>query len=220
MIERPEFKDGNAAFVAALNEVVEYARRHGVNVEGLPDWEQTPDGWRPRESSFGASTNGLRPFQVREIAPDPEAEDPDPIVQVNTGYIGNCVNWDIPSWSGSDDFNTDKTLTASHGLWAQITIGQAEVAVNTIDPTTSANLEWRAFSAGAPTHESGVHEFEVDFSAETVSSNFYPETDYTIHFPIATVYIDGTGITEIRQYVDYNVMIPKNANKYYNVVPV
>lgn len=218
MNEPPEFKDGNVAFATALNEVVEYARRHGVNVAGLPGWEQTPDGWRPRER-IGSSSNGLRPFEVREIAPDPEAVDPDPIVQVNTGYIGDTAGWQVPSWSGSDDFNTDKTLTASHGLWAQITITQEEVALGAIDPTVSANLEWRPHTAGSPTHESGVHEFEVNFAAETVSSTFHPATDYTIQFPIASVYINVTGITEIRQYIDYNVMIPKNANKYYNVVP-
>lgn len=43
----PEFKSGNAALVDALNQVVEYARRHGVNPGGRHGWNETPDGWMP-----------------------------------------------------------------------------------------------------------------------------------------------------------------------------
>lgn len=43
----PEFNGGNGSFRKALNAVVAYARRHGVNPRGLPGWSQTPDGWMP-----------------------------------------------------------------------------------------------------------------------------------------------------------------------------
>ena len=43
----PQFASGNAAFAQALNQVVEYARRHGINPGGRPGWNETPDGWMP-----------------------------------------------------------------------------------------------------------------------------------------------------------------------------
>lgn len=43
----PEFKTGNKAVAAALNQVVAYARATGFNPAGRPGYFQTEDGWAP-----------------------------------------------------------------------------------------------------------------------------------------------------------------------------
>lgn len=43
----PIFTKGNASIKSALNQAIEYARKHGVNPGGLPGWSQSADGWRP-----------------------------------------------------------------------------------------------------------------------------------------------------------------------------
>jgi len=43
----PEYKSGNASFRKALNDVVLFARRHGLNPAGAPGWRQSADGWAP-----------------------------------------------------------------------------------------------------------------------------------------------------------------------------
>ena len=52
----PQFASGNAAFAQALNQVVEYARRHGINPGGRPGWNETPDGWMPPLFRSGADS--------------------------------------------------------------------------------------------------------------------------------------------------------------------
>ena len=222
MKERPEFKEGNAAFAKALNQVVEYARLHGVNVAGLTDWEETVDGWRKRHAPASVSSNALRPFQVREVAPDPELEDPDPVVQVNTGRICGIgfPTWLGPSWVGGDAFNTDKILTESHTLWAFVTFSQTEVTSEFQYPTMSASLEWIPAADGAPDRDSGVQELEIDFSGESVTTTFYPASSYTIRFQVAAVVFDAGEIFRITQYLDHNPVLPSNAHKYFDVVEI
>lgn len=43
----PKFSQGNRHFADALNEVVDYAKRHGLNPKGVPGYTETPDGWMP-----------------------------------------------------------------------------------------------------------------------------------------------------------------------------
>lgn len=43
----PKFSEGNRHFADALNEVVDYAKRHGLNPKGVPGYTETPDGWMP-----------------------------------------------------------------------------------------------------------------------------------------------------------------------------
>jgi hypothetical protein len=47
MIKVPSFSRGNKNFANALNEVVEFARRHGVNPGSRSGWAETRDGWQP-----------------------------------------------------------------------------------------------------------------------------------------------------------------------------
>jgi hypothetical protein len=69
--EAPEFSDGNMAFRKALNRVVDYAKRHGVNPAGVPGWSETADGWMPPRSRGGGGEVDL-PW---DIETDPESED-------------------------------------------------------------------------------------------------------------------------------------------------
>lgn len=47
MIKPPTFKTGNASIRKALNDVAEYARKHGVNPAGAPGWSTSADGYVP-----------------------------------------------------------------------------------------------------------------------------------------------------------------------------
>lgn len=222
MIERPEFKQGNESFAEALNRVTEYARRHGINAEGIHEWEETMNGWRRRDAPASVSANGLRPFQVRQVYPETEEEDPDPVVQVNTGRINGIgfPTWLTPSWTGSDGFNTDKTLTESHVLWAYVTFSQTAVTDETEYVTMSATLDWVAASASDPLRTQGVQELEIDFDSESIATTFAPTSSYTIRFPVAGVVFDAGEIFGINQYLDHNPVLPSNANKFYDVVEI
>lgn len=72
MIKKPEFKTGNASIRKALNEVAEYARRHGVNPAGLPGWSETIDGWNPPIIGPGSESSpehwGLRIISETGVA--------------------------------------------------------------------------------------------------------------------------------------------------------
>ena len=58
----PRFSSGNASFRHALNPVVAFARRHGVNPKGRTGWSQTADGWVP--PVFRSSESGIYPFDL------------------------------------------------------------------------------------------------------------------------------------------------------------
>jgi hypothetical protein len=53
MMKRPEFKSGNKWMVEALNLVVQYAERTGVNPGGRPGWNETAQGWLPPKVGVG-----------------------------------------------------------------------------------------------------------------------------------------------------------------------
>lgn len=53
MMKRPEFKSGNKWMVEALNLVVQYAERTGVNPGGRPGWNETAQGWLPPKAGAG-----------------------------------------------------------------------------------------------------------------------------------------------------------------------
>lgn len=61
----PFFKTGNAAFKKALNEVAEFARKHGVNPAGAPGWSQSEDGWVPPGGSTGSAPAAAKQWQLR-----------------------------------------------------------------------------------------------------------------------------------------------------------
>ena len=52
-MKRPEFKSGNKWMVEALNLVVQYAERTGVNPGGRPGWNETAQGWLPPKVGVG-----------------------------------------------------------------------------------------------------------------------------------------------------------------------
>lgn len=52
----PTFTKGNTSIRSALNQAIEYARKHGVNPGGLPGWSQSADGWRPPPMSQSSVT--------------------------------------------------------------------------------------------------------------------------------------------------------------------
>lgn len=56
--EPPNFRIGNRSIADALNEVGNYAMRHGVHAAGVPGWNQTPHGWKP---PFSSAASGLGP---------------------------------------------------------------------------------------------------------------------------------------------------------------
>jgi hypothetical protein len=57
MITYPKFSKGNKFFIKALNDVVSFARRHGVNPASRRGWSETADGWVPPDFS-GAGGGG------------------------------------------------------------------------------------------------------------------------------------------------------------------
>lgn len=71
MERAPEFKSGNAAFRKALNDVVAYAKAHGVNPGGMQGWQNSPDGWVPPLPGSGSdNTLFLKVYakSVNEVA--------------------------------------------------------------------------------------------------------------------------------------------------------
>lgn len=58
----PKFGSGNRHFAKALNELGEYAMRHGVHASGVPGWIKTVHGWRP---PFSIGSGGDAPWDLR-----------------------------------------------------------------------------------------------------------------------------------------------------------
>jgi hypothetical protein len=62
----PKFTKGNKFFVKALNDVVSFCRRHGVNPAGRAGWSETADGWIPPDFS-GSGIAGLRRWDLQPV---------------------------------------------------------------------------------------------------------------------------------------------------------
>jgi hypothetical protein len=58
-MKAPVFSGGNKWFAKALNLVVEYSKRHGVNPAGRAGWSQTADGWMPPRIAASEITASL-----------------------------------------------------------------------------------------------------------------------------------------------------------------
>ena len=70
MTDEPKFSKGNAAFSKALNSVVAFAKRNGVNPRGLPGWNQTADGWKP-PTIPPSILNVSQPWELEVVSSDP-----------------------------------------------------------------------------------------------------------------------------------------------------
>lgn len=45
--QKPKYSSGNASFASALNTVLRFAEKHGLNPGGRPGWVETEKGWMP-----------------------------------------------------------------------------------------------------------------------------------------------------------------------------
>jgi hypothetical protein len=108
--DAPEFSDGNMAFRKALNSVVNYAKRHGVNPAGVSGWSETADGWMPPRSRGGGEVD--LPWDI-ETDPESEADPKEkrlvrPYVSRRVGAIPESV----PISGNSFDPAADRWLVA------------------------------------------------------------------------------------------------------------
>jgi hypothetical protein len=68
MITPPRFSTGNKSILKALNEIVAWARKIGVNPAGRPGWAQSVDGWIP--PVIDASSSSFRFWDIEIVSKD------------------------------------------------------------------------------------------------------------------------------------------------------
>lgn len=208
MIEKPVFKEGNVAFAKALNQVADYAEQKGVNAEGVPDWSETLNGWRPPINASSDEDLTPHPYEVRIISQNTQTQEA--VVQVSQGTILDGGLWVSPTWSGGDNWDTDKTIdTSSDGttvlrMRVDVDADLAEITGSTIgwdlsvvqskanvevqfNPQTTTSLD----TSGGPT---------------TPASLTTTATDGEYRIDIATVTIADSLITSINQHVRTDII--------------
>jgi hypothetical protein len=115
----PEFKGGNKWFAKALNLVVSYARRHGVNPAGVAGWSETADGWMPPRNAASEIALSL-PWKMTVI--NAEAGE----VKLEPGTI----------LKGSDSITEKLTITNPTATLTVEADGFIALKINSEAPTT------------------------------------------------------------------------------------
>lgn len=207
--EKNEFEEyGSGFFYQRFNRLLGLIRRHRV-LPIRPGWEQTPDGIVPPPIYSSEASAIKRPFQVSKTG--------DLSVSVNTGLFSlmGAGPWRDPSWA-SGGFNTPVTIAETSYLYLNVTLQQSRSNPALLPVVTGSSIGW--FTAAAPPSQSASSiEYIVDFLVEDITEVFVPTSEYTASILIADATVDGGVVTEIGQYVDYNVLIPGNLNRFYEV---
>ncbi len=110
--QRPKFQSGNKSFIAALNAVLRFAEKHGINPGGRPGWVETENGWMPpyvkATSEFGGSIWTLNVIDAGENQ-----------VALNLGTVIKDVS-DLTDHAvivdGSENFN----VVATDMIWLKV----------------------------------------------------------------------------------------------------
>jgi len=209
MKERTDFEEYNSGFFyKRFNRVLKLIRKNRV-LPIRPGWEQTTDGIVP-PPIYNAQALAARPFQVT-VRQDEDTNEVQ--ASVNTGYYANFGSaFFLPSWAGESDFNTFETISSTSTLILTLTIEQYRTSVEAM-PGISSELQW---GSTAGTSQIGAEEYEIDFSGDFVTTTKTPETEYTVEIRIANLSISGSDYT-LTQYVDYNILVPANVNKFYDI---
>jgi len=115
-MEYPRFKLGNKFFAAALNQVVAYARRHGVNPASRPGWSASADGWIPPD--IRPDSDRRKQWRLRRRTVDGED-----VGEVRSGTVSGLGATGFPlGWVG--------------GEWNEIELGKEVWLRVTFDPTS------------------------------------------------------------------------------------
>lgn len=170
-----------------FNRIIKLIRKYRVN-PSRPGWNQTEDGVDPPPILDGGKTSA-RPFTIAKID--------DTTVQVRDGYCFHAGSWKLPTWEGGDDFDTDKTISASAVLFLR-----HDIIVDGNDVSADAiKIGWDlAVGTGLPTVE-----YDVDFTGETITET---TNDGEVLIEIGAVTFTGGAITSISQKLDYNPILP------------
>lgn len=112
----PEFRKGNASIRNALNLIVEYSKKHGVNPAGLPGWSQSADGWVPPLGG-PASSDAVRQWQIR-LRTEGEGEDPEVIAEIRGGglYGLGFSGFNLGDYFDNIDWQPDEWIEISNRL--------------------------------------------------------------------------------------------------------
>jgi hypothetical protein len=120
-MKAPVFSGGNKWFAKALNLVVEYSKRHGVNPAGRAGWSQTADGWMP-PLSRSASDGGLSNWDIEIIAPsgggNATAKLYDPRVIWSRDDVSISVNINNPEFTPEADAYVVATMDGPIDTWS------------------------------------------------------------------------------------------------------
>jgi hypothetical protein len=114
----PEYKTGNASFRKALNEIVAFARRHGLNPAGAPGWRESADGWVPPGGIVDGEVADPRQWQLKIGKENPEDEEPKAQIRggalyglgfsgFNLGEFFDDLEWAADEWITLDDATGD-----------------------------------------------------------------------------------------------------------------
>ena len=114
MIEKPVFKEGNVAFAKALNEVADYAEKKGVNAEGMPDWSETLNGWRPPYATAGTGT-----FECKGFIASVDASTGDVTMSASTVEGGENIDFDSTFLTPSDPSST-AAASGTTKIWVKV----------------------------------------------------------------------------------------------------
>jgi hypothetical protein len=110
--KRPKFKSGNKSFIAALNAVLQFAEKHGINPGGRPGWVETEKGWMPpyikATSEFGGSVWTLNVINAETME-----------VSVNCGTVIEDVV-DLTAHVAIVDGSETFTVAAGDMLWLKL----------------------------------------------------------------------------------------------------
>ena len=205
--EKNEFEEYRSGFFfQRFNRLLGLIRRHRV-LPIRPGWEQTPDGIVPPPIYSSEASAIKRPFQVSKTG--------DTTVSVNTGYLSLVgYPWSMPIWT-SGGFNTETEITTSKALQMTLTIAK-ERTTDDLLPFITAEIGFYDPLSG-PSTNAYTQSVTVDFDGEYVdTSSNIPGDNYTASIDLASVQIFEGKIFSITQYVDYNVMVPGNLNRFYS----
>lgn len=205
----PEFKKGNASIRHALSEVVEYARKHGVNPAGAPGWSVSADGWVPPGGGTGQRP-APRQWQLR-LSIDGEGEDGERIAEIrggalyglefagfNLGDYFDAIDWQPDEWIKiSDESGFDKSK--NNNVWLKLLVkveGAPYTYYSSPDQVETIWLPSQVDEAKVELHFTEVGETNPEVIVPTIDSQTgEPVVEGEYYLRIGEVSIEGNSFS-------------------------
>jgi hypothetical protein len=166
MTDEPKFSKGNAAFSKALNSVVAFAKRNGVNPRGLTGWNQTADGWKP-PTIPPSILNVSQPWELEVVSSDP------PTIKIRCGTIisdTKNLQTQVTIEDATDEFEVD---AGDYVFLKTVGLGTPTVSLVTdstwIDFPCAYEISQAGITAGFEAYHYPLWKIQSTKTAETVT---------------------------------------------------